>query len=118
MNEYDPANPAGDPPPTGVFARLVGPGNCGRAGTPAMAAAIAVEQKRSMDRGRLRCAGVCGDRSFRRFRLVIPVGDNRVLLGDIRAGRARSRRRRQSWIWRRRIERAVWTGRRGILRHG
>jgi hypothetical protein len=69
---------------------------------------MAVEQKDWIDRGR--CADVCGDRDFRRL-CHIPAGNGDVSLGETRAPRAWPRRRR-------RIQRSVWTGRRGIGRHG
>jgi hypothetical protein len=61
---------------------------------------------------------MCGDRARRRLRVVflgrrhVPLGKRYLALGDIRAPRARRRRR---WRW---LQRSVRTSRGGISRHG
>ncbi|HEY8803388.1 MAG TPA: hypothetical protein VIN00_09950, partial [Candidatus Dormibacteraeota bacterium] len=54
-----------------------------------------------------RCADVCGDRTFRRLRPVL--GNSHFPLGNSSRQRLR---------WRSRIQRSVWTGLRGSIRHG
>ena len=120
MNEYDPTSPDETFPDRPVSsatsgpsaagssgARLVGLGDHGQGGTPAKGTAIAVEQKEPMDRGR--CGDVCGCRTFRRS------GD--VPLGISRANCVHQPLHRRSPIRWSGIQRSVWTGRRGSIRH-
>jgi hypothetical protein len=99
--------------PAVVISRPVGLARHGRAGTPVVATAIAVEQKIGMDR--CRCPDGCGDRTFRRSR-QFPYGNSHLPSDDCRAPRARQQQR--SRIRRAGVERSVRTCLGRSSRHG